>query len=103
MKNKYLIWYIENNQYIFELINNINKPYIYKWLISKEGFTINMIGNISELWNNDVKVLLAGEKMNLSFDNVNYRKYFNDINTPELIIYKKQIIEHIDKILENWI
>lgn len=98
---KYLILYIENNQYVFELVDNIAKPFIHKWLINKEGFTINMIGNISELWMNDVKVFFEGEKMNLSFDNVKYKTYFDDMNSPELIVFKNQIIEHIDKIIET--
>ena len=62
-----------------------------------------MIGNISELWMNDVKVFFEGEKMNLSFDNVKYKTYFDDMNSPELIVFKNQIIEHIDKIIETWV
>ena len=64
---KYLIWYIKNNQHIFELVNYIDKPFLYKWLINKEGFTINMIGNILELWMNDTKAFFEGEKMNRDF------------------------------------
>ena len=104
--SKYLVWYIENNQYVFELVDNITKPFIHKWLINKEGFTINMIGNISELWMNNSKVNWQGDKMNLSFDNVKYKKYFDNMNDPtdpELIIFKNQIIEHINTILEDWI
>ena len=33
---KYLIWHIENNQYVFELVDNITKSFMYKWLINKE-------------------------------------------------------------------
>lgn len=109
---KILVWYLDNGYDRFSLFyeddaNNLDEIESYKvikqWKISKPGFSIKMIGNLTQGNITTYKGSWGGEWIDESDDNVLRMSYIPLENEPSLSMFKNEIIEHIDNILENWI
>ena len=104
-KGKYLIWYTNDYGYTFEIVDSEKKitNIIYKRKIDKNGFSINMVGNVTQAWINDPIVYFEGERVDLSYDNCGAKYYLDEINSPNLLKFKQYVIDHLNKILDEWI
>ena len=108
---EYLVLYTFDKFFTFELLtddeydvlcDDTSKHVEYTKKILKEGFTINMIGNVDDKYIDIHPAFWENEVTDMS-DGIKRRTFYMSDDEPNLILFKTQIIEHINDIFDNWL